>query len=113
MTYELYKSREHELQKQAQSKFSEIKQIQIDDDLGWFPIWDTDNPLVKAIDNYGLPIAKILINIKIKPPRYYDGIVEDYAVYTYYIYTAGIGLGTIPIKYKELCDTWLKYIRPT
>lgn len=111
MTYEFYKTHEQHLQKDACAKFPEIFEVFIDNDLGWFPIWDKDNYLVKAIKEHGVPIAKIIIHIKIKPPRYFDNIVEDYDVYTYFIYTDGYGLGSIPIKYAELCDIWLKFIK--
>ena len=52
MTYEFYKTHEQHLQKDACAKFPEIFEVFIDNDLGWFPIWDKDNYLVKAIKEH-------------------------------------------------------------
>jgi hypothetical protein len=106
MNYTVYKRYEDELQKEVYEKFKDIKYIGFDDDLSWSPI-HSENPLSDFTKIHGLPICKIKIWV-FSNPAYDDGIVNDFAEYSYYIFYGGLGKGFIPTKFVETLDNWLK-----
>lgn len=106
MSFETYKAYEPKLLKDVISKFKEVLDVFIDDDLGWFPMSHTESPLALALKIHGSPVCKIVIHVKLVS----SGKDTCFAEYNNYIFADGYAEGYIPTKYIEPCNKWLEFV---
>jgi hypothetical protein len=106
MSFETYRSYEPILQTAIISKFKEVLDVYIDDDLSWFPMSHPESPLAIALKTHGSPVCKIVFHIKLDS----NGKDTQYAEYNNYIFADGYADGFIPDKYKDPCNKWVKFV---
>jgi hypothetical protein len=106
MSFETYKTYEPKLLKDVISKFKEVLDVFIDDDLGWFPMSPPESPLALALKIHGPPVCKIVIHVKLVS----NSKDTHYAEYANYIFADGYAEGYIPTKYIEPCNNWLEFV---